>query len=96
LLVLTEAADKLGVSLDDVKHYAGAVARWAAKGFKLRSPEEVTRIYETCCQPCDQNIDGRCKKCGCNVSKSRFALTNKIKMATETCPLNKWPEGNTE
>ncbi len=87
---LTEAAERLSVTLDDVKHYAQAVARWAAAGFPTRSPEEVTRIYEECCEPCDSNVDGKCKECGCNVSESRFVLRNKIKMKTETCPLGKW------
>ncbi len=87
---LTEAAEKLGVSLDDVKHYAGAVWRWAKAGYPKRTTEEIELIYETHCKPCGDNINGRCKHCGCSVSKSKFTLLNKIKMGTESCPLKKW------
>ncbi len=89
---LTEAAEKLGVSLGDVKHYARAVWRWKKAGYPKRTTEEIELIFETYCKPCDDNIKGRCKHCGCNVSKSKFTLLNKIKMRTETCKLGKWPE----
>lgn len=51
---------------------------------------EVERILAECCEPCEQYRDGRCAKCGCRISASSMALINKIKMASEQCPLGKW------
>jgi hypothetical protein len=87
---LVGAAEKLGISLSDIGHYAAALARWTAAGFPTRSDEETAAIYEQHCRPCPQNVDDRCRKCGCCVSPSKMALRNKIKMATEHCALRKW------
>jgi hypothetical protein len=84
------AAERLGVTWEQAAHYATALARWAAAGFPTRPDEEVERIFRECCQPCDQHVDGRCKKCGCCVSAKGMAIRNKLKMATEKCPLGKW------
>jgi hypothetical protein len=72
--------------------YATAVARWIAAGFPIRSDEEVERIYEICSACKWMHAAGYCQKCGCRLSKSRQAMTNKIRMATEHCPLpdQKW------
>jgi hypothetical protein len=92
---LQPAAEKLGVSLADVGHYASALARWTAAGFPIRDQAEVERIESEFCKPCpkytvDPLLGGRCSECGCRVSASRFAAVNKIKMATERCPKGKW------
>ena len=87
---LRPAAEKLGIEWEDVPHYAQALAKWTATGFPVRSEEEVERIHEEHCGPCEHNVKDRCKLCRCNVNKSRFALANKIKMKTETCPEEKW------
>jgi len=69
------------------KHYLSAVARWIAAGFPKRSDEEVDRIYAVC-QQCEAfHADGYCRKCGCCLNRSRHAMANKIRMATEHCPL---------
>jgi len=84
------AADKLGVSLSDVGHYAQALAQWTAAGFPVRKQAEVDRIEAEICRPCEKYVDGRCKECGCRVNTSKLAVANKIKMKTQVCPLGKW------
>jgi hypothetical protein len=88
---LAEGAQRLGISWDDVGHYAAALARWTGAGFPTRADDEVARIArEHCNGACDKWRVGRCVACGCNVNTSRFAVWNKIRMATENCPLGKW------
>lgn len=84
-----DAAARLGVSLDDAKHYASALSKWAAKGFPRRSQKEVERIERECCIPCEKYVNGKCGECHCKVNKGP-AVVNKIRMATEDCPLGKW------
>jgi len=75
-------------------HYTKALLRWARAGFPVRSDDEVRRIYETICKPCPKHrvVDGvaQCAECGCRLSAKGLAVSNKIKMATETCPAGKW------
>jgi hypothetical protein len=85
---LAEAAGRLGISLSDVAHYGKALFMWGAAGFPERSDEEVARLLAIC-QACEHYTQGRCRKCGCRVSNAP-ALINKIRMATENCPIGKW------
>jgi len=76
--------------------YGGAVKRWIAAGRPVRSDARVQEIFDTLCRPC-QYFDARrqtCRLCGCAVRRSGSAFLNKIKMATERCPLRppKWLE----
>lgn len=87
---LHSAAERLGISLFDVAHYTAALAQWTVAGFPAREQEEVSRIERELCRPCEKYVDGRCKTCGCRVTASSLAVVNKIKMATEHCPLEKW------
>jgi hypothetical protein len=75
-----------------VPRYVTAVARWIAAGFPRRSDDEVDQIFEICRACKWMHAAGYCQKCGCRLSKSRQAMTNKIRMATEHCPLpdQKW------
>ncbi len=84
-----ESARQLGVPWKMAKSYAGALLRWHKAGYPTRTQGEVDRIHEEHCKPCENNIKGRCKLCGCNVNRG-MALLNKIKMATEKCPVKKW------
>ena len=84
-----QAAEKLGISIDDLGHYAAALARWAAAGFPVRSQAEVARI-EVICRACEHYVEGRCRHCGCRVNTGRIAITNKIKMASERCAVGRW------
>lgn len=103
---ITEAAEKLGITGDDIKHWAQALARWMRAGFPRRSQSEVDRCLRICVncptdnyvpdnpkctgEACRMKTGGRCKLCGCRVSKSRVAVINKIRMATEGCPGQHW------
>lgn len=105
---ITEAADKLGITGNDIKHWAQALARWTRAGFPKRPQPEVDRCLRICVncptdnyvpdnpkctgEACRMKTGGRCKLCGCGVSKSRMAVFNKIKMATEDCPKNHWSD----
>jgi len=89
---LKPAAEKLGISMADIGHWATALARWTAAGFPVRSAEWVAAIHAVCL-PCDQYTAGRCRKCGCRVSASGMAIVNKGAMATEWC--EKWPDDPT-
>jgi len=76
--------------------YKEALLKWQRAGRPTRSEEEVKRIHETLCNPPGEpcawydSEKKRCKGCGCKVSTSSMAVLNKIKMATEHCPLEKW------
>jgi hypothetical protein len=87
---LVPAARRLGISLSDVGHYAQALARWTLAGFPVRDPAEVERIERELCRPCAHYVAGRCAECGCRVNQSSLAVANKIAMATERCPKERW------
>lgn len=105
---LNEARERLGISVDDMKHWTQALARWTRAGFPMRTQAEIERIEREHCRPCDQYVVdekawlgklvgwitgtryGRCKVCGCGVSKSRLAVANKIAMKSEHCKEGKW------
>jgi hypothetical protein len=61
----------------------------ALAGRPVFVPENVRRERETICAICEENLSGRCRKCGCGV---RAQLLRKTHLATERCPLNppKW------
>jgi hypothetical protein len=85
-----QGAEKLGITWEHARHYAKALYQWTKAGFPERTQEEVEQIEREICRPCEAYRDGRCKRCGCNVSLGP-ALVNKIRMATEHCPAKKWP-----
>jgi len=72
--------------------YAQAVAEWIAAGSPERSDKEVQDIYDDLCKSCSWLDDqsGICRGCGCHVADFGMAITNKIKMATQHCPREKW------
>lgn len=72
--------------------YTEALARWTAAGRPERSDKEVERVFHQQCKPCKW-YDGErqiCRGCGCRVAENGYAVLNKIKMATESCPRNLW------
>ncbi len=84
--------EPLGIVAKGV-NYAKAIVRWKMAGSPVRSDEEVVRIFEDLCWKCEHfTTNSTCPLCGCRVSKSTNALLNKIRMATESCPLKKWGE----
>ena len=72
--------------------YKEALIRWWKAGKPVRTQEEVERLHKFCTEPCEWHDEdaGRCKGCGCKVSVSSIAITNKLKMATEHCPQEKF------
>lgn len=65
---------------------------WAAAGRPERSDKDVEQIFQRFCKPCRWYDRRRriCRGCGCRVADTGFAITNKIKMATEHCPRKLW------
>jgi hypothetical protein len=84
------AAERLGIRPAHSARYAKALLRWSLARWPRRTDAEVARIHAEHCEPCDEYVDGRCKKCGCAVVSKGMVLVNKIKMQTEKCPLKKW------
>ena len=82
--------DTIGPSLPEkLGHYARALRAWRAAGYPVRSDAEVAAIVAIC-QACEKFEAGHCQICGCAVNERRWAVANKARMATETCPLGKW------
>ena len=76
--------------------YTRALSRWIKAGRPVRDEAEIKRIFETCCEPCeDYDVkSSACRHCGCRVNLMKAAPMNKIAMATEECPLDKWNKDN--
>lgn len=74
--------------------YKEALLRWQKAGRPTRTDEEVDKILEDHCneKKCDwyDPEKKRCRGCGCKVTDSGFAVVNKIRMATEHCPKERW------
>lgn len=72
--------------------YAWSTVRWGLALFPARSKEEILRILETYCGPCEffDPTEGRCRRCGCCASKHKLPLSNKLARATEHCPIDLW------
>jgi len=73
--------------------YFSARQRWEQAGKPERSDEEVQRIYEQVCKPCEHykrltTEHGWCKLCKCSLNLG--SKLNKIRWATESCPVDKW------
>jgi|HubBroStandDraft_1064217.scaffolds.fasta_scaffold1213527_1 hypothetical protein len=65
----------------------------AAAGRPITVPPEIRAQREAICTGCEENLNGRCRKCGCGV---RAQWLRKTHLATEKCPLpepkwGKWP-----
>lgn len=79
--------------LDKVVSYSKAVRKWVAAGRPERTQEEVQQIYDEHCSKCSmfdrkKNV---CNSCGCPANTDQPPLRNKLKMATEACPLGRFP-----
>jgi len=77
---------------DMAYHYTRALSRWIKTGRPVRREEEIKRIFETFCKPCDARDEesSYCRYCGCRVNLETGAMMNKIAMATEDCPIGQW------
>ena len=72
--------------------YTRALSRWIKAGRPVREEAAIIDIFRNDCSPCmdyDQRTSS-CNHCGCRVNDSLIDPLNKIAMATEHCPLEKW------
>ncbi len=69
-----------------------AVNRWRKAGKPSRTDEQVAILVAICHDCKYYSSKGRCRACGCTISKGAWAVTNKARMATEQCPKGRWPE----
>lgn len=74
-----------------IKNYTQSIARFVAAGCPVRDPQAIGEILVTC-QKCERyNAKKKiCNVCGCHCNNSRYAFVNKIRMASESCPIGKW------
>lgn len=70
--------------------YGTAVARWLRAGRPVRSDERVAELLTVHCEPCEHFAGESCRKCGCAVGRSKSGWANKLRMATESCPIGLW------
>ena len=69
-------------------NFAAAMARWTLAGLPRRTQAEIDERLAIC-QTCEFLRNDHCTQCGCAcVEQNR--LINKLALATETCPLDKW------
>jgi hypothetical protein len=92
---LVDTAERLGLTLADVKNWKAACKKWKDAGYPTRTDEEVEACLAVCHEPCEfyrKQWGGRCAACRCCVNKSQMGTFNKARMATEDCPAGKWPK----
>ena len=80
-------------TLELASNFAGAMTRWTRAGFATASAEQYAARSEACdaCEMWDGSARlglGKCKAPGCGCTSMKRWL------ATEKCPLDKWPKGN--
>lgn len=75
--------------LTQAKNYAKAVTEHVKSGMETRTDEEVINLLQIC-EMCDKYEDGRCLVCGCRLSASKSAFSNKLRMKSQSCPLGRW------
>lgn len=75
--------------LKQAKNYAKAVTEHVKSGMETRTDEEVIQLLEIC-EACDRYENGRCLVCGCRLSASKSAFSNKLRMKSQACPLGRW------
>lgn len=82
---------ELPSALEMATNAAAAVARTVANIAAGRAVGVSDDVYDkrvATCKACDQfrHSDGRCAACGC------WIILAKAKLASEPCPLSKWPD----
>ena len=77
---------KAGTFVGQVKQVTASTATWIAAGSPMRTTEELGECFDICrdCEHYQPSPIAKCGKCGC-------FLSAKARMATEACPLGKWP-----
>lgn len=76
---------------EQVKNYAKAAAQHAASGRVSRSDDEVENLLKICTACEFYNLEKeRCSVCGCKCSRGKITWLNKLRMASQHCPKEKW------
>lgn len=77
---------------DKVINYSKALRKWVAAGRPERSDERVQQLFDEHCSKCSMfdKKKGVCNSCGCPSNTDQPAIRNKLKMATEHCPLGRF------
>lgn len=88
-----DTKDAVATLLNKAVNYATAMRKWVAAGRPVRTDEEISAIFDEHCNGCAMfdKARGVCNSCGCPASKDQPAIRNKLKMATEACPLGRFP-----
>jgi len=69
-------------------NFAAAMTRWTLAGMPRRTQAEIDERLAIC-QACPFLVDNHCNRCGCACVEQN-QLINKLALATEKCPENKW------
>ena len=69
-------------------NFASAMLRWTSSGMPRRTQAEIDERLAIC-QGCPHFVDNHCRVCGCPCVETN-QLVNKLALATEACPLEKW------
>jgi len=90
------------LSSNYVTKFVLAMQNWVTAGTPERNDEERIYIYNECCLKCPNLVDNTCTSCGSSVRGDEPGVTsrltqvsdkpilNKIRMATEHCPIWQW------
>lgn len=79
--------------LEKAVSYTTALRKWVGAGRPERTQEEIEAIFNEHCSKCDMFDKERkiCNSCGCPSNTNQPAIRNKLRMATEACPLGRFP-----
>ncbi len=75
---------------EKLKQWRAAVKKWRKAGKPKRHEYRIKWIFDYHCERCDHRCKKKCLVCGCKVHPTRRNRFNKIAMATEHCPEDKW------
>ena len=73
-------------------NYGLSTVKWRAAGSPMRTDEQVNEIAKIC-YDCERFQNDTCLECGCpilNAQNEKKPKRNKLRLATEECPLGKW------
>lgn len=88
LATLSDASNSMPPLIIRGWNFAAAMARWVLAGRPRRSQAEIDERLAIC-QACPFLVNDHCSECGCAcVEENR--LINKLALATEVCPKEKW------
>jgi len=94
--LMTDPAELLrpagSMLLSRAVRYVGAMAKAVVHRIPTRSDDEVESILSVHCKSCSYYHDGVCThpRCGCHLNSHPSIFLNKIRAATEHCPIGKW------